>query len=580
MSDARGPLLRAAPADSSTRRGTIATGGPARALLARMSPAELLVLSACFLVGLGLVIHDLAQPAGLYGVTEYDDGVYFASGLRLAEGFLPYKDFVLLQPPGMALLMAPFGLLAHLLGARDALAGARLLTGVVAGANALLVAALLRHRGLFAAAVGGMLMAVFPPAWTADHTLMLEPWLVLCCLIGTALCFSAGQVASLRRVLLGGAFFGIAGTVKAWAIVPVLVLLVVLAIRHRAEAGAFAIGVGGAFVLICLPFFAFAPHGFVTDVITSQLARGTVAPTALNVRLSAYTGLAFASPGLLTPPFFSKATWPDIAAVLLGLTLVVGSALPLLRRKGDALEAFLLLAAAGAVATTFVPQQFFTHYAYFTAPFLAAGVGFAAGRAAALAGRALHRRAAGPPKPSAALVAAGGLLVAVGLVLVLPGELSADRVRMGIEGDPGPAIAAAIPKGACVLTDAISITISADRADATAPGCPPLIDATGTWISYDPSNPPQRSDTAPPPAALVQAWRGYLSRSQYVLLSGACATRVPFTAGLLAYFEQHYELLHVPGPAIYRRLATTLPVALRTNPLAHCNQPSRRALGR
>ena len=47
------------------------------------------------------------QRAGhnyLLDFTGYDDGVDFGSAVRLVGGALPYRDFVLIQPPGISLL--------------------------------------------------------------------------------------------------------------------------------------------------------------------------------------------------------------------------------------------------------------------------------------------------------------------------------------------------------------------------------------------------------------------------------------------------------------------------------------------
>ena len=157
----------------------------------------LLVGLLVFGVAAGLVFAELATPSGLYGVTEYDDAVYFTSALRLTTGALAYRDFVFVQPPGIAVLFAPLAGLAHVIGTREAMALARIVTGVVAGVNTLLVVLLLRHLGPAAALVGGLALVLFPPAFAADHTLMLEPYLVLFCLLAAALAFVGEDSAAL-----------------------------------------------------------------------------------------------------------------------------------------------------------------------------------------------------------------------------------------------------------------------------------------------------------------------------------------------------------------------------------------------
>ncbi|HWD24554.1 MAG TPA: hypothetical protein VG368_03755, partial [Acidimicrobiales bacterium] len=77
------------------------------------------VLAVIFCVGVLPVALDLSRPHGLFGLTEYDDGVYFGASLRLIEGVFPYRDFVFVQPPGITVVLAPFAALSHLIGGRS-----------------------------------------------------------------------------------------------------------------------------------------------------------------------------------------------------------------------------------------------------------------------------------------------------------------------------------------------------------------------------------------------------------------------------------------------------------------------------
>src|SRR5580692_6137196 len=137
----------------------------------------LLAVVAAFAVALGICVHQLSLPGVLHGIDEYDDGFYLGTVMRLVDGTLPYKDFVYPQPPGLPLLLAPLGLLGRIIGTRSLMADIRVLTAFVTAANAGLVALLLRRRGVVPALVGGVGLALFPMALTADKTLMLEPYL-------------------------------------------------------------------------------------------------------------------------------------------------------------------------------------------------------------------------------------------------------------------------------------------------------------------------------------------------------------------------------------------------------------------
>jgi hypothetical protein len=163
---------------------------------------------------LGISAYQLTLPNPLWGVHGADDGVYLAPALPLVRGAVPYRDYAFVHPPGIAWLMTPLAVFGD---TRYAIAAARIVTAIVAGVNASLAAYALRANGRVAMLTAGLALAVFPLAVSADHTLTLDPYLVLFCLLGTVTMFGRGELASPRRILLAGALFGFAGAVKAWA---------------------------------------------------------------------------------------------------------------------------------------------------------------------------------------------------------------------------------------------------------------------------------------------------------------------------------------------------------------------------
>ena len=69
-----------------------------------------------------------------------------------------------------------------------------------------------------------------------------------------------------------------------------------------------------------------------------------------------------------------------IVTCVVAVMLLLGCIVPSLFRRGSAFESFILLATALVIASLFVPQVFYAHYAYFSAPFLAIGLGIAFSR--------------------------------------------------------------------------------------------------------------------------------------------------------------------------------------------------------
>jgi hypothetical protein len=522
------------------------------------------VLFAIFAIGVLPVALDLAQPHGLFGITEYDDGVYFGASLRLISGVFPYRDFVLVQPPGIAIVLAPFAALSHLIGGRDALGVARIATAGVVGANAALVGYVLRRRGLIAMAIGGLCLAVFPTAYTADHTFLLEPFCVLFCLLGACAMFAGDALGSDRRCLLAGVCFGVAGTIKVFAIVPIVVLLVICLVVRRRAAWAFLAGIAAALVVFVLPFVVAAPSAFVHDVIASQLGRSTGRPTPLLNRLFALTGLAYASRALNPAPNVPSVpatTAPTAVASSCVAAIVALLAARLARgTERSALGWFIVASAVGVVAIALVPAAYYDHYAYFSAPFLALAIGAGACTAVQGVRRATDRMTARRRRTIRRSLAATVVgLIATGTALGLAISISSTTALMDRFSDPGAQVAAALPVGSCVITDAESLLVSAGRAGPGPDGCPAIVDPTGVWLTIDPTHPPVRAGTGHKSAALVAIWADALRRAQYVVLSGACAFRIPWTPALAGYFDTHFVKVDGPYGLAFRRGTATEP---------------------
>ena len=192
------------------------------------------VIITVTVVAVALRLYQLTRPDYLLGVTEYDDGTDFGSAILLVHGYLPYRDFIMVQPPGITLLMAPVAALTHGLGTAWGMGVGRILTAVAGGAAAL-GGLLVRHRGLLAVLLTGGIIAVYPASVQSAHTVLLEPWLVLFCLLGALAVFDGDRLAGCCGGRLGGAAFGFAGAIKVWAILPVVVIVVlILAARRRA----------------------------------------------------------------------------------------------------------------------------------------------------------------------------------------------------------------------------------------------------------------------------------------------------------------------------------------------------------
>ena len=535
-----GKLPAAAPGAARPAPEPGAALGPSLEAGRKLSPASVAVILTTALA-LSLRLLQLTNHGYLLGPTEYDDGVYFGSAIRLVGGVMPYRDFALVQPPGIIWLMTPMALFAGPLGTAKALAIGRVLTACAGAAGVTMTGLLIRHRGVLATTVACGFLAVYPDGVAASHTVLLEPWLVLFCLAGALAVMDRDNLTlSSRRLAVGGVAFGVAGACKAWAIIPVLVLLAGL-LRVPRRALVFAGWTVLGFSVPVLPFVVLAPRAFYQSVIIAQLSRTTGPRIPLSFRLASMLGLSHG-------PNLDRAELIGVAFVI--ATLAVGCSLLASLASGrlpPPLETFAL-ATAALVATAFLwPPDYYYHYAAFLGPFLALAVVLPVSRLAAVVSR-----------PGARIryrsVAGYGTALAVVIVLalaVLQGRTKPNPSYTGI-ADAAVADEQIIPAGSCVLPDSVAYTIAADRFLSSVRGCPVIVDSIGTdyWLSHG-RNGQTGAGRVP---AVQRAWLTAFAHAQYVWLSGRAPLRIPFTHAISAYFSAHFRAVRVDASGtLYKR---------------------------
>ena len=492
----------------------------------RWTPAKVTWIAA--FLALAVRLYMLATPTHIGGITEYDDAVYFGTSLLMTHGLLPYRDFVMVQPPGVPTLMLPLALLAHLFGTRSMLEATRVVTCLVGAANVGLVGYLLRRRSIGAVVVGTGFMTVYASSVLTSQTLLLEPYLNLLVLGALAVLLAGEHLArSWWRILLAGGLLGMAGAVKTWAIMPAVIVAVVLALRSRRDLWVLAAGIAAGFVLLAGPFFIADPNAFVREVVLDQFGRGGQR-TPFALRVGYLTGFPVWP---INDTAWVAAPW--LAAAVAGL------AYPYFRvraRLGD-LERIVLACLAVILVAMLVPPDFFYHYAAFVAPFAAMAWAYALERLRPL--RAARRRL---PPWALVPVALGAMAVASAVHL--------SGYQTGVV-DPSAAVKAVVPAGACVVTDTEEISILSDRFFASKPGCPVIIDAFGTDLAYNHAVPP--ADVTAVSTRLEDFWISAFARADYVVLSANNAARIPWTPRVLGYLRAHFHPVSEIGVEIFAR---------------------------
>ena len=235
----------------------------------------------------------------LFGVLEYDDGVYYAAARLLLDSYLPYSDFSIVHPPGVSLVLLPAAVFGYLLGDPIGMVAGRVEMQLVVALNIVLVyrlAALLpgdpvtrSRRALVAAA----LYAVMPNAIVAGQTILLEP--LATCASLTAVWFLLRHDQPTRFDLVTCGMFLVAGvSLKLFALAYVVVVVGYL-LWTRRPGWLLPLAGGGllAMAVVIAPFVVSAPARAWHDVVVTQLsrARNPFVPDGLD-RVVNMVGLA------------------------------------------------------------------------------------------------------------------------------------------------------------------------------------------------------------------------------------------------------------------------------------------------
>jgi hypothetical protein len=500
-----------------------------------------IVMLVATVIAIGIRLFTLTRPGYLRGITEYDDGVYIGGALRLIEGQLPYKDFAMVQPPGILLLMTPVALIAKITTTVKGLALARVLTALASAACVPLAGNLVRYRGAVVTLVTCGVLAVYPGDITTAHTLMLEPWMNLFCLLGVNAAFRRGHLARPGRLAWAGLALGFAGVIKFWAIAPAAVLLVICLTDRKERArrtGAYVGALAAGFVLPVLPFLASAPMTFLRSTVTDQAAR-TGSAVSTGIRLANLTGLIdiLNNQGRISlnagaHSMFAAGTaaglgssaglgWlPVLATIVLAGVIAAGYIVQ--SRRLSQLEVLSLATLVIASAAVLFYSAFFYHYSDFPAPWLALSLGGAAG---ALAGY-----------PTIRAVAVRAFAVLIVLIAALQ-----IRETVPLQQTTAESRAFLVPAGSCLVTDEASLAIAADRFDGLPRGCPDIVDALAATLVL--SNGVSVQGGAQDMPLEVAAWQSWFGKADYVWLSPNNARRIPWTPALTTWFDAHFTKL-------------------------------------
>ncbi|MET1006798.1 MAG: hypothetical protein ABWX96_14715 [Propionibacteriaceae bacterium] len=412
-------------------------------------------LVAVFALAVAVRLAGVLRAAGLHGLGNYDDGVHFAAALGMVNGLLPYRDFLLLHPPGVVLAMAPFATLSWLIGEPDAMAAARVSWMLLGGVNAVLYGLLLKPLSRVAGLVAALFYALSIGAVYVEHTTLLEAPATTALLLAAVVTrlLGSGEGVATRHYAAAGLLLGLSPALKIWGVVAALVVVIAILSRRGVRPALVSLGTAvTACTLACLPFFLAAPQEMWRMVVVAQIGRRR-ASERVTERLGDVLGVR--EWGYGTGPW---SVWLVIMAVLvLGATVIC-----LIRAELRVIAALMITHTALAMTT----PMWFLHYAGLTAAPMALTLG---GALAVVLGWSRSVRWLPPT-----LV---GIAVLGILVLAYPMR----DVQLGKREFPGAQLgAASAGRGGCTTTDWPMTLIQMDLLQADIDhGCRFVVDLGG-----------------------------------------------------------------------------------------------------
>jgi alpha-1,2-mannosyltransferase len=399
-------------------------------------------------------------PNGLKNALGYDPAVYFQAGQALAVGELPYRDFTLVHPPGIAVLLAPFSLLANATNDVVAFASARLVFITLGAIGAILIYVVARRLGTVTAIVAGLTYCIAPGLVYTERTTYLEVFMVLATLVGLLL-FNRAHPSKIHLVL-GGALFGLAVSTKLWALVPLLVITIGLVALKSWRQAALYLGSAAAFgVLLMGPFFLAAPQQMYQMIVVDQLGRPPLPGHGLP-RL----GMVFGIDEKLEP------TVPLSVAVTLLILLLAASLFLWIREPVTRI--WVALFASQVAVVLLVPTFFFAYKAYY-----AVGIALVLGAIV----QSVWDYAAGLRERFRALGAAITTLLLLGLGVSWL-FVATERLPDSGTALPVSAMTAAVENGRCVTSDSPALQITSNSLTRSLSNdCPIIVDIRGATFS-------------------------------------------------------------------------------------------------
>jgi hypothetical protein len=451
----------------------------------------------------------------------------------LVRGYLPYRDFVHVQPPGVLLVLAPFAL-AKSWG----FTAAKLFYVIVAAANIGLIWHITRRWfGSAGALIAALVYALSRASIGATTSLLIEP-LVSGAVLAAVVVYRphASRSSSTRRCAVVGLLLAVALALKFMAAIVIASFLIALLVdRHRrSDVRPIVLGIGLGSVCLLGPFVAFAPRSFVRDAIRFQAERSSAGLNVVfgsGIRQRLLSSYWFAG----VPPDRQR----TLAAIVVFFAVLLLAAWGMSKSfVGRFCSAWLLIGTIGILAA----PDFYEHYGEIVAPPLAILAGGAMSAAV---------RWTWPPRRRpvySAAVGLVGLLIAAGGVNTALEHLPANQfIAPGTFAQNTRIAARVIPDRECAIADSPAIVLALPDLFAYASNADgPTVDSLAASVIA-------RHDGSPAPG--FAEFKRRMTRCPWFAATPANLAGYPgWTHEMAAWFRTNYDRLEISrGIQIWHR---------------------------
>jgi hypothetical protein len=477
-----------------------------------------------------------------FNVPGYDGSVYYGTSVLLLRGLIPYHSYVLLQPPGIAVLLTPFAALGRMTSTATGFEAARIFVFLVSAVNILLLGFLLRWRSTWSLCVAVALACFWRDSLIAESSVLLEPFLVLATLVAFVFVFRhEGFHKSTISWLGAGVALGLGTSIKIWGVLVFVVLLVPAVHFGRRVAGYYLLGYAVSLSVVSLPFFLLAPSQFIHEVVIDQAARsasgsiGVVARVANLVDFSNFEGRHRTDPRFMVAAVVGITTFVVLLSILRRLA-TPGNRGRLERANITDLEVTSFVMVLILLAAFVSARQYYSHYGAFAVPFIAILISSVTVRVLEV--------------PSLRTIA--GLFV-IAFVLIL----SVSVVRQVIIGRQQPkvtdALAKVIPANACTLSWNPAPLVLSNRLSAGNPSCPVVLDIYGSEIYLTGGYGESKVDAAN--SVVQHQLLSWMDHSRFVVFTSPVRSNPDLGSTARRYLSTHFVGLHrLDDLYIFRRV--------------------------